>query len=126
MDTSQKVAALEPANRNSFNGAMTSQPWIHARLHGRRTHRVAFNGAMTSQPWILSPLLAGENSAPAFNGAMTSQPWIRLIRRWTTLSALTLQWSHDLSAMDTSHIVIVRFNGAMTSQPWIRMNVLSA
>ena len=37
-----------------------------------------------------------------------------------------LQWSHDLSAMDTRQVELVilngvaRFNGAMTSQPWIR------
>ena len=36
-----------------------------------------------------------------------------------------LQWSHDLSAMDTMRqrrptlTISTRFNGAMTSQPWI-------
>ena len=47
----------------------------------------------------------------------------RIVRR--KLKELKLQWSHDLSAMDTtlsSRIVCQNFssfNGAMTSQPWI-------
>ena len=44
---------------------------------------------------------------------------------------LRLQWSHDLSAMDTrqprrSIGRRIGFNGAMTSQPWIRSPVQSA
>ena len=44
---------------------------------------------------------------------------------WPVPAGVTLQWSHDLSAMDTSHDPeLVRrrcdaFNGAMTFQPWI-------
>ena len=40
---------------------------------------------------------------------------------------LTLQWSHDLSAMDTAFadnyglVKLDAFNGAMTSQPWIQV-----
>ena len=38
---------------------------------------------------------------PSFNEAMTFQPWIRtaLFRALTAMPVL--QWSHDLSAMDT-------------------------
>ena len=80
---------------------------------------------------------------------MTSQPWMRGLELVTTLPAVTLQWSHDLSAMDAwmtpywtlpnpllqwSHDLSAmdacrppcpcrpacwRFNGAMTSQPWM-------
>ena len=44
-------------------------------------------------------------------------------------STHSLQWSHDLSAMDTGFrfclpgCVFGRFNGAMTSQPWIRWDL---
>ena len=115
-----------PSHQSSFNGAMTSQPWIPGRpsmvLLGspllqwshdlsamdtmplRRPEDVAtrsFNGAMTSQPWIQyrqsqCPLPSG-----GFNGAMTSQPWIQASRS-------------PLCRLRHS------FNGAMTSQPWIR------
>ena len=89
---------------------------------------------------------------PAFNGAMTSQPWIRGRPSLSTIFIMSLQWSHDLSAMDTRIINITDaegntlqwshdlsamdtlqcplrwdyrlagFNGAMTSQPWILVN----
>ena len=57
---------------------------------------------------------------------MTFQPWI--LRRSLQLPRLLilLQWSHDLSAMDTLSECGIRtsnisaFNGAMTFQPWIR------
>ena len=56
---------------------------------------------------------------------MTSQPWI--LYHWLSNGChqTVLQWSHDLSAMDTAQMdaVLVTFrfgfNGAMTSQPWI-------
>ena len=37
-----------------------------------------------------------------FNGAMTSQPWIRGGAVAAYEVQYNLQWSHDLSAMDTS------------------------
>ena len=103
--------------RYRFNGAMTSQPWIqeHAPAsmepsqHGYGRRMRPFNGAMTSQPWIPVPPLNGARITPSsFNGAMTSQPWIRLSERQLDTSIPTLadnhplQWSHDLSAMDTT------------------------
>ena len=55
---------------------------------------------------------------------MTFQPWI--LESVSKLRALRmkLQWSHDLSAMDTCVRVpivdnLLSFNGAMTFQPWI-------
>ena len=36
-----------------------------------------------------------------FNGAMTFQPWILNIRLARLKRLQHLQWSHDLSAMDT-------------------------
>ena len=38
-----------------------------------------------------------------FNGAMTLQPWIPRIRHSSTNELQLLQWSHDLSAMDTTN-----------------------
>ena len=58
---------------------------------------------------------------------MTSQPWIQPTASATRSAAARLQWSHDLSAMDTPHTRptthhhACRFNGAMTSQPWIQV-----
>ena len=37
----------------------------------------------------------------SFNGAMTSQPWILLHKERYDNEMNSLQWSHDLSAMDT-------------------------
>ena len=60
-----------------------------------------------------------------FNGATTFQPWILDTRSAVMTDLVTLQWSHDLSAMDTRHRFAkglrctVAFNGATTFQPWI-------
>ena len=88
--------------RRSFNGAMTSQPWIQASRSPLCRLRHSFNGAMTSQPWIRRAQAAsGVRGNYGFNGAMTSQPWIRPPRRGCSEPIIALQWSHDLSAMDT-------------------------
>ena len=59
----------------TFNGAMTSQPWIpeQAGDEGHRHRR--FNGAMTFQPWIPKNHLRKPHAADPFNGAMASQSW---------------------------------------------------
>ena len=127
MDT--PALSLPSATGKSFNGAMTSQPWIPAVLPAASdTTSCAFNGAMTSQPWIRCCTLDGCAAGASFNGAMTSLPWIPISRGWAGQKrmrfnrAMTsqswiplplatarlywklLQWSHDLSAMDTSII----------------------
>ena len=106
---------------------MTSQPWIRCRWRhpGRRvsglqwSHDLSamdtsapsaaaspspycFNGAMTSQPWIRRACRTFRPKRPCFNGAMTSQPWIRPRSPIDRHHSVPLQWSHDLSAMDTS------------------------
>ena len=134
----------------SFNGAMTFQPWIHGPDAPYSATCASFNGAMTFQPWIHARIHnrpPGRN--PRFNGAMTFQPWIHRIHRYAPKIPVPLQWSHDLSAMDTianlsnqpfsmtlqwSHDLSAMdtvpfsrrtastsagFNGAMTFQPWI-------
>ena len=105
---------------------MTSQPWIHRSIRAAWSPpSQGFNGAMTSQPWIQQYRWRSPRCCTSFNGAMTSQPWIRppgLAYR----PLFALQWSHDLSAMDTccriwlARLCRASFNGAMTSQPWIR------
>ena len=124
MDTG-KPPPVQPAH-SSFNGAMTSQPWIHDhqpphRPHPRqlqwshdlsamdtcphRSHRPrprSFNGAMTSQPWIPDPPASSAVPPASFNGAMTSQPWIPGLASTIACTAAPC------------------FNGAMTSQPWIQ------
>ena len=124
-----------------FNGAMTSQPWIlsnrvakqskieklqwshdlsamdtSAHKKERKQNGQSFNGAMTSQPWILL-LAAGTaaGTAAGFNGAMTSQPWIRQSTCEVISSVTKLQWSHDLSAMDTRQPGQQRRGGAYAS-----------
>ena len=84
-----------------------------------------FNGAMTSQPWIPRPV-----ACP--NAGVWQLQWSHDLSAMDTsgvvassLSLSLLQWSHDLSAMDTNYVVAIEamrlsFNGAMTSQPWIR------
>ena len=137
-------------NAGTFNGATTFQPWILNHFYLSRCNKPAFNGATTFQPWILVPegemptgrtrpsmeprpfshgyavtLAADPTSDSAFNGATTFQPWIPGPTEWTTPYAFFLQWSHDLSAMDTIRAAFSRspsstFNGATTFQPWIR------
>ena len=46
-----------------------------------------------------------------FNGAMTSQPWIRVGRISGLALIGKLQWSHDLSAMDTSDYTVQSIKG---------------
>ena len=54
--TLQWTPRTPPAD-TAFNGAMTSQPWIHRYRRRSGTHRkISFNGAMTSQPWIPMPI----------------------------------------------------------------------
>ena len=94
---------LNPCSPCSFNGAMTSQPWIRRNVSPRIAESLtSFNGATTSQPWIQPaprPLSARRS---CFNGAMTSQPWIPELKIQYTTDVTNLQWSHDLSAMDTT------------------------
>ena len=105
---------------------MTSQPWIPRSRRRGRKGRTRFNGAMTSQPWIL------DRSKSRYWDKMTLQ-WSHDLSAMDTVSyrisarsIVSLQWSHDLSAMDTrsgmmaSRSLLDGFNGAMTSQPWIR------
>ena len=133
----------------AFNGATTFQPWIRLRLATCCCRGQPFNGATTFQPWIRLRLATCCCRGQPFNGATTFQPWIR--RGLSSILSLPgiLQWSHDLSAMDTAgaaHTVVadglpsmeprpfshgyVRceqssgpvlfpFNGATTFQPWI-------
>ena len=129
---------------------MTSQPWIpvnalnkvvqmHYELQWSHdlsamdtvcaatgAHRNdRFNGAMTFQPWIRRSRPRWQASRIRFNGAMTFQPWIQVGSKQHLLKFYQLQWSHDLSAMDTTGLPIQAlqhqacFNGAMTFQPWI-------
>ena len=64
---------------------------------------------------------------------MTSQPWIHGLPGLAIFMRPSLQWSHDLSAMDTGNSLPTasapfgqcRFNGAMTSQPWIRRSTVA-
>ena len=62
---------------------------------------------------------------------MTFQPWIHG-PTWSNRGLdCTLQWSHDLSAMDTRDVgglsqpLQCGFNGAMTFQPWIPRSALT-
>ena len=63
---------------------------------------------------------------------MTFQPWIQDPFTLDGNKMIVLQWSHDLSAMDTilssgpSSRPPRSFNGAMTFQPWIRFCRLGA
>ena len=57
---------------------------------------------------------------------MTFQPWIRrrVLARLYEGPSVQLQWSHDLSAMDTTESLAnvgsaLALHGAMTFQPWI-------
>ena len=66
----------------------------------------------------------GKDGIP-FNGAMAFQPWIQAPRSGPVWLWNCLQWSHGLSAMDTSRssaqlVLGTSFNGAMAFQPWIR------
>ena len=62
---------------------LSAMDTVSSRLADRSCTKT-FNGAMTSQPWILGRFGAAEHVRPtSFNGAMTSQPWIRAAaRRW--------------------------------------------
>ena len=110
-----------------FNGAMTFQPWI-LHIVGVSLIPPSFNGAMTFQPWIRPIWFAATAiDCTRFNGAMTFQPWIPARSLPRNQNMPPLQWSHDLSAMDTRavpgvHLTsgLTSFNGAMTFQPWIR------
>ena len=57
---------------------------------------------------------------------MTSQPWIHDFTLVDVQYDWDLQWSHDLSAMDTANCGRPArpgkqtFNGAMTLRPWIQ------
>ena len=99
MDTTSRTA-LSSLSR-PFNGAMTFQPWIlrpwSTILSGGQT----FNGAMTFQPWIRYDCRCHTGKSSSFNGAMTFQPWIPPSGSRSMIQVSSLQWSHDLSAMDT-------------------------
>ena len=81
---------------------MTSQPWIPAKKALSLTKETGFNGAMTSQPWIPAKKALSLTKETGFNGAMTSQPWILGSLIKIVSKRMELQWSHDLSAMDTT------------------------
>ena len=105
---SHDLSAMDTArNRRScvqyprFNGAMTSQPWIRSRTIYAHCRSTRFNGAMTSQPWIRKSGKTQSRQNRCFNGAMTSQPWILAHGTGGVHNYVLLQWSHDLSAMDT-------------------------
>ena len=58
-----------------------------------------------------------------FNGAMTFQSWKLVEGMGSVNPAAKLQWSHDLSVMETSFVTPFTmnagcFNGAMTFQSW--------
>ena len=132
---------------------MTFQPWIPPTTAKASGLPASFNGAMTFQHMDTSRPASATRRHTSFNGAMTFQPWIPQtdMNVWQTFAMDTmLQWSHDLSAMDTRYKVAQRlsqamlqwshdlsamdtrlcrrfwrrrlcgFNGAMTFQPWIR------
>ena len=89
---------------------------------------VAFKGAMAFQPWIPAHPSPDDGRSTPFNGAMAFQPWIRGDGDAAMNRPCRLQWSHGLSAMDTTVPPAVRFwgltfNGAMAFQPWIPRNI---
>ena len=139
MDTTHRRVAMVSSRACCFNGAMTFQPWIQdSRPRQLGCGSSGFNGAMTFQPWIRRPrsrAVSGGDQTSCFNGAMTFQPWIHGHRhgRACAFPFAMLQWSHDLSAMDTRSLTsmawmrptLASFNGAMTFQPWIPRMVQS-
>ena len=78
-----------------------------------------FSHGYTDCPHYMRP------SPFSFNGATTFQPWILNIGMSAIDKQDGLQWSHDLSAMDTAdhsdapNALTAPFNGATTFQPWI-------
>ena len=80
---------------------MTFQPWIRRRQPSPKPRPLTFNGAMTFQPWIRVSAWPVSDRSSAFNGAMTFQPWILVVPGGLLFNRVGLQWSHDLSAMDT-------------------------
>ena len=89
--------------------------------HATRRQR-RFNGAMTFQPWIQEITASSTLQWSHDLSAMDTRPLPLLAIR------SVLQWSHDLSAMDTVMVCSKElhdpsFNGAMTFQPWIRLNL---
>ena len=105
MDTRTSTPPTKPTS-SSFNGAMTSQPWILELCWGgglgwQRLQWSHDLSAMDTPPF----LRAGTVHSLSFNGAMTSQPWIQAAPTIRPVTAWRLQWSHDLSAMDTRHVI---------------------
>ena len=80
---------------------LSALQWSHDLSAHRALSFGTFNGAMTSQPWIHLAVLPAHRAPEPFNGAMTSQPWIRHDNLAIWRGNNNLQWSHDLSAMDT-------------------------
>ena len=156
---SHDLSAMDTARypfviRLRLDPSMEPRPFSHGYATGMRRstpQRPTFNGATTFQPWIPDGAwIELAASQWAFNGATTFQPWIRATIGSDGLASMYLQWSHDLSAMDTRHReradgaahtpsmeprpfshgyktsdswllpTITSFNGATTFQPWIR------
>ena len=82
-DLSAMDTLLSPAGAIFYNhlqwshdlSAMDTCPWVDAT--GNAVPE-SFNGAMTFQPWIPGWCAICRASTPTFNGAMTFQPWIHV------------------------------------------------
>ena len=81
---------------------MTSQPWIPGRLHGPRLRICSFNGAMTSQPWIQASTALWHANSLVLQWSHDLSAMDTCARTTGSKSENRLQWSHDLSAMDTT------------------------
>ena len=94
-DAKPASRALEGSARFAFGGKTHT---------GTQATQPSFNGTMVLQPWIPRARSRGNPCGyPCFNGAMTFQPWMPEDPTAAADAIVTLlQWSHDLSAMDTN------------------------
>ena len=126
MDTSATRPRTD-ADIRTFNGAMTSQPWIRRiSMLSLRTAR-RFNGAMASQPWIHDPRRRDvRDPAPAsMEPWLPSHGYVGFAARPAAVRDLASMepWppSHGYSPSSSSRSARAScFNGAMAFQPWIR------
>ena len=90
--------------------SMEPRPFSHGYDRaGERTgcRGSTFNGATTFQSWILRGYAETVRRIYAFNGATTFQSWIPDTGAAVRSSVAFLQWSHDLSVMDTWRLSVL-------------------
>ena len=105
MDTRRGCAGLRRSDRPS----MEPRPFSHGYQMGLGSSSPPASGpSMEPRPFSHGYGPRSDRTAwprCTFNGATTFQPWIHVIENVPTAPPIRLQWSHDLSAMDTRRAI---------------------